>query len=43
MAEASLNMYVQLQVEVTELEVLVQVQVGEQDERGLRSRCQEIY
>ncbi len=43
MVEANSNMFVWLQAEVMELEGLVQVQVGEQDRRGLRSHCQEIY
>ena len=44
MAEASSNMFAQLRAEVVEPEelVLVQVQAGVQDERGLRSHCQEI-
>jgi hypothetical protein len=47
MVEASLNIFVRLQAEVTELQELgpglVPVQVGEQDERYLWSHFQEIY
>jgi hypothetical protein len=44
MAKSSLNMFVQLLAEVVEPEELglVQVQAEVQDERGLRSHCQEI-